>query len=94
MTIQDKKLLIGSLSNDLYRVANLSHKGSMKAAERFFTESQRWTTDLEHLTVKKHIRKIIQDLGSLTVMDLTSQETAEKLLMYSILLQNYSLHLV
>ena len=93
MTDQDKRLLIGSLSNDLYRVANLSYRGSIKAAERFFIESKRWTTDLENVQLKDHARKIIDDLNTLSLENLRSQETAEKLLMYSVLLQNYSLHL-
>jgi hypothetical protein len=93
MTSQDKRLLIGSLSNDLYRVANLSYRGSTKAAERFFIESKRWTADLKNTALKKHARNIIDDLDHLTLESLTFQETAEKLLMYSVLLQNYSLHL-
>lgn len=93
MTNKNKRLLIGSLSNDLYRVANLSYRGSTKAAERFFIESKRWTTDLKDVPLKSHAKKIITDLHSLSMDSLTSLETAEKLLMYSVLLQNYSLHL-
>lgn len=93
MTDQNKRLLIGSLSNDLYRVANLSYRGSFKAAERFFIESKRWTNDLENVPLKNHARKIIDDLKTISLENLPSHETAEKLLMYSVLLQNYSLHL-
>ena len=93
MTDQNTQLLIGSLSNDLYRVANLSHRRSIKAAERFFVESKRWSSSLENVPLKKHVRKIIEDLKSLSLDALTSPETAEKLLMYSVLLQNYSVHL-
>jgi hypothetical protein len=86
------KLLIGSLSNDLYRVANLTQRGSYQAAERFFVESKRWITDLSNVKVKGYIRKIIDDLEREN-NNVLSLEKAEKFLMYSILLQNYSLHL-
>ncbi len=93
MTDQDKRLLLGSLSNDLYRVANLSYRGSIKAAERFFVESKRWSSDLTTASLKSHIKKIIEEVNSFPQANVSSPETAEKFLMYSILLQNYSLHL-
>jgi hypothetical protein len=88
----NKKMLIGSLSNDLMRVANLQQRGSDKAAQRFFTEAKRWVSDLSQMKVKGYIKKIINDLDKETFED-SSIEKAEKFLMYSILLQNYSLHL-
>jgi len=85
------KLLIGSLSNDLYRVACLTQRGSTKAAEKFWVQSARWIKDLEQAQVKSYIKKIIIDLKSRLNSDSLTMETAEKYLMYSILLQNYSL---
>jgi len=90
--MKDTKLLIGSLSNDLYRIANLINRRSYKAAERFQKESKRWVKELKNCKVKSYIRKIINDLNSSKSANIKSQKLAEKYLMYSILLQNYALH--
>lgn len=88
----DKQLLIGSLSNDLMRVASLTQRGSDKAAERFFIESKRWVSELMEADLKEYIQKIVKDLDSST-FKVGSMADAEKYLMYGILLQNYSLHM-
>lgn len=85
-------MLIGSLSNDLYRVAGLAQRGSEKAAQRFLLESRKWTLKLSNQKLKGYIKNIILDLQSDETTSI-SKERAEKLLMYSVLLQNYSLHL-
>lgn len=85
------KLLIGSLSNDLYRVANLVQRGSYEAADEFFDEAKKWARDLSKFELKDYIKEIVEDLK--LEKDIRSTKTAEKLLMYSILLQNYSLHI-
>ena len=87
------KLLIGSLSNDLYRVAGLMQRGSFKAAETFWRQSRRWIDDLKTAEVSDYIHKIITDLDNLGRKDKLNMAEAEKCLMYSILLQNYALHL-
>lgn len=89
--MDDTRLLIGSLSNDLYRVANLMHEGSNINAERFLQEASRWIKKLEKKQVKNYIRKILTELN--TMPGEFSDELAEKYLMYSVLLQNYSLHI-
>lgn len=88
----DKKMLIGSLSNDLYRVASLTQRGSIQAANRFFAESQRWSNKLADHDLEKYIEKIISNLNSNNKIALDEAQ-AEKILMYSVLLQNYALHL-
>jgi len=85
-------LLIGSLSNDLYKVACLTQRGSIKAAEVFWRQSDRWIKDLENAQVEGYIKKIIFDVKSMLNSKLLTIETAERYLMYSILLQNYVLH--
>lgn len=84
------KLLIGSLSNDLYRVACLTQRGSTKAAEKFWRQSGRWVKDLETVQLKPYIKKIIFDIKFKLNSDSLTAEMAEKYLMYSILLQNYA----
>lgn len=85
------KLLIGSLSNDLYRVAYLTQRGSIKAAEKFWQQSGRWVKDLESAQVKPYVKKIILEIKSNLDSNSLTTETAERYLMYSILLQNYAL---
>ncbi len=86
----ETNLLIGSLSNDLMRVASLIQRGSHVGAEKFYEQAQRWASQLGTLELKQYIQKIITELNTTTqVLNLA---TAEKLLMYSVLLQNYSLH--
>ena len=86
----NKKMLIGSLSNDLMRVASLTQRGSNEAAHTFFVEAKKWAEQLSKYTFKKYILQIIQDIQTETTLSL---EKAETFLMYGILLQNYSLHL-
>ena len=85
------KLLVGSLSNDLFRVASLTQRGSLKAAARFLQEAKRWSTQLTDEDVKPYIRKIAADVSNQSEENLDLAQ-AEKNLMYGVLLQNYSLH--
>ena len=87
------KMLIGSLSNDLYRVATLSQRGSFAAAEKFFIESKKWSNELETEIVKTYIQNILLKLSSVTTESIQTPQQAENLLTYSIILQNYALHL-
>ena len=89
----ENRLLIGSLSNDLNRIANLAYRGNEKAACKFWEESKKWIYDLKNHSNKPYIAKIIADLeqSKFNPRDLAQ---AEKNLMYSIILQNYALHIV
>ena len=86
----DTRLLIGSLSNDLFRVASLTQRGSNQAATRFLQEAKRWSTTLKKHKLPSYIMKITEEISSYKKnIDIVS---AEKFLMYGILLQNYALH--
>lgn len=87
----DIKMLTGSLSNDLFRVASLAQRGSNKAAVRFLKESKKWSKQLRNQEVAPYIKKIAQDISSRKDDNITA-ESAEKYLMYGVLLQNYCLH--
>ena len=89
--MNDTKMLLGSLSNDLYRCACLIQRGSLNGASKFLDESERWTHELQTSTVKKYIRNIVEDLRKNKNKDL-DMAMAEKYLMYSVVLQNYALH--
>ncbi len=84
--------LVGSLSNDLFRVASLAQRGSKKASERFSKESKRWAKPLLKKDIPNYLKKIALDISEFD--DPIDLRRAERLLMYAILLQNYSLSLV
>ena len=90
--MSEHKMLIGSLSNDLGRVATLSHRGSYKAAEKFWKQAQMWVNCLKSHQNKPYIENIINTLAKEEFNPKDSAK-AEKNLMYSILLQNYTLSL-
>ncbi len=85
------QMLLGSLSNDLFRVASCAQRGSTQAASRFLTEAKRWAISLQSQTVAAYIKTIANDIAQREVSDI-SIESAERYLMYGILLQNYTLH--
>ena len=87
----ETQLLIGSLSNDLLRVANRRASGSTKAASLFFKEARRWAKPLQNKKVASHIKKIAQQVAS-QKSNRVSMSLAEDCLTNSILLQNYALH--
>lgn len=53
----DTKMLVGSLSNDLFRVASLAQRGSTRAASRFLQEAQRWSRDLQKHDVAEYVKR-------------------------------------
>lgn len=83
-------MLVGSLSNDLLRIANLTYRGSNKAASRFLQEAKRWGEGILEQNTKSYIKNIAQEIIADTPESL-NKEKAERYLMYSTLLQNYSL---
>lgn len=90
--MNETRMLIGSLSNDLLRVATMIQRGSDKGALRFFAEAKKWNSQLKHKRVKPYIQKLIVDIDTETESSFFTTEKAEKFLLYSILLQNYSIH--
>jgi hypothetical protein len=86
----DTQLLVGSLSNDLFRVASLAQRGSTDAAQRFMKEARRWATPLQSHAVPGYISNIAKKVS--TQDGEITMEKAERYLMYGVLLQNYCLH--
>ena len=86
----DTKMLIGSLSNDLYRVATSIKRGSYQTAKVFWQESKKRSNELAKHELKKDVLDIINYLNSTPNLE-TSTKESEKLLKYSAVLQNYSL---
>lgn len=87
----DTQLLVGSLSNDLFRVASLTQRGSTKAALRFLQEAKRWSVPLQEQNVASYIVKIAKGISDQSG-DSISMAQAEHYLMSGVLLQNYALH--
>lgn len=85
-------MLIGSLSNDLARVATMIYRKS-SSAETFFHEMFRWIKKLDISSVKPYVQTILRDLKSHEQDPQFTLERAETYLMYSIILQNYTLHI-
>lgn len=83
-------LLLGSLSNDLLRLATFVHNDS-PSARRFLTEAKRWAVQLKDLDLPPHLSKIVEDIKNSPITRPTLAQ-AEKYLMYSVLLQNHTLH--
>ncbi len=88
----ETKLTIGSISNDLFRVATLSQRQSMVGAKRFLVEAKKWASSLDHKSVPSYISEIAIEVKKRDDNDL-SLESAEEYLMYAVILQNYALHL-
>ena len=87
----DTKLLVGSLSNDLFRVANLAQRGSSIGAIRFLKEAKRWAQPLKLQSVPEYVRNIATTISQESSTKISTSQ-AERYLMYGILLQNYALH--
>lgn len=86
------KLLVGSLSNDLFRVASLKQRGANKAAPRFLQEAKKWAEPLATQSDREYIRKIAKRVVAAEVTNISLAE-AELYLMFGILLQNHALHM-
>ena len=89
--MNEQLLLIGSLSNDLLRVAKSIERGSIKSAEKFWQQGQIWLKDLIRYNNKPYINKLLLNLQN-DHFSPTDKNKAEKYLVQSILLQNAALH--
>ena len=85
------KLLSGSLSNDLFRVASLKQRGADQAAPRFLQEAKRWAGPLAEQSDREYIRKIARKVLAADITNISLAD-AEQYLMFGILLQNHALH--
>lgn len=70
----DTKLLVGSLSNDLLRVANSVQRGSNATASRFLQEAGRWAIPLQTRPVAEYIRNIAQAVSSAPLNHISNPE--------------------
>lgn len=80
---------LSSLAMDLKRAALGKHQGSETMANRFLDEAIKRKGEIDLKRVAPYIRQILQEVELLKTGD--RQRVAEKSLMFSTLLQNYSL---
>ena len=85
--VTNVNMLLSSLSMDLYRVAQAANRGSVATCRRFLTETNRWSNELEKMTLKPSVLKLINKTKQLQKYEV-DQTLAEHALVYSILLKN------
>lgn len=78
----NNKYILESLASDLKRVAMGLHRGSDKMAQRFLEEALKRKNEVEIKFVSPYIQRILSRLDK--------NVDAEKALMYSTLIQNYT----
>lgn len=76
---------------DLKRVALGYYKGSFKTADIFLKEAINRKAEVNLSSVKPYIKNILDKIEELAFED--KQKAAEDALMYSIIIQNATLHL-
>ena len=85
----NNKIVIESLSMDLYRVASGLHKGSYKMAKKFSDEAIMRCMEIEKNDIKPYFSKILTNINK-SLSNKPSERTAEDALMYSVLCKNYA----
>lgn len=81
------KISIGSMALDLNRVAIGIHRGSDKVAERFFHEALQRKKEIKETDVPQYI---VQILNKINANQNLNEDFAEKVMVYSILLENFA----
>jgi len=89
--MNNQQILLGSLSQDLFRIANFIQSGSIKSAERFWHETKRWTADLKNENNPAYINRILFELDKMN-FNPTSLEQGEKILTYGVITQSFAVH--
>ncbi len=89
--MNEKQVLLGSLSQDLYRVAHCIQTGSTRSAERFWQESARWIQDLKQHDNPSYLDEIFSSLEEIS-FDPQSIEQGERILTYGVITQSLAVH--
>lgn len=84
----NQKIIVESLSMDLLRVALGLHRGSLSMAERFKAEALKREEELESADMQPYLRKLVNN--SRDILKSADQDSAEDILMYSVLFQNFA----
>lgn len=81
----NNKFILESLASDLKRVALGLHRGSNTMALRFLNEALKRRDEVEQKNLEPYIKKLLSTLDS--------SIDSENALMYSTLIQNYTLYM-
>jgi uncharacterized membrane protein len=91
--MNQNKLLLLSLVNDLQRISNSIANHSLIVADRFSQESQHWIKSAQTRNLEKYIKDILIKLKNKTLKSQNNLTKAEECLTYSVIIQNYALTL-
>ena len=89
----NNKIAIESLVMDLKRVALGYHRGSTSMAKRFSEEALKRKNEIDIIHIKPYINRLLNQLDPLLHED-DFENIAEKSLMFSTILQNYTQQLL
>ena len=89
--MSEQQILLGSLSQDLFRIANFIQTGSIKSAERFWQETKRWITQLKKEDNPAYLDRILTNLDKIN-FNPTSLEQGEKILTYGVITQSLAIN--
>lgn len=87
--MNNQKIIIESLAMDLKRIALGLHRGSFNMANRFKEEALRRESELENQQLDNYLRKLLKRMKQ-TLLN-QNINSAEDVLMYSTLFQNFAL---
>ncbi len=85
------KISLGSMALDLNRAAIGINRGSSKMAERFFQEALERKKEIKPTVVPTYIRQVLDKVRPDQNLD---QNCAERLMVYSILLENFAVRML
>ena len=88
MKLSDQAIIIASLSMDLKRVSLGLYRKSFSLSDRFRIEALARIDELEIDTLPTYIQSVVRKTEKILKVD--EVNTADDILMYSILLQNYT----
>jgi hypothetical protein len=87
----NKQLLLSSLSQDLFRIANFVQTGATKSAWRFWQETRRWLAELQQENMPSYLRRIMTELETMN-FDPSNLSQAERILTYGVITQSLAYH--
>lgn len=88
--MSNQKLLVESLAMDLKRVSLGYYRGSNIMAKRFKEEALKRSAELEKQDLNIYLKKLL--LRTKKALNCNEERTAEDILMYSTLFQNFALY--
>ena len=88
--MENNKVILSSLALDLKRIALAYHRGSYKVGDRFVKETKRWMNEVDVEHIPPYIKRLLHAMDQ-SLKKHNKKRVAEDALMYSTLLQNYSI---